>query len=224
MIVLRPDSSSAWVSIDEPLIHELVQRYGVAGLVIGKGWRPMSARSSDGAVAEWAGRSRLSYDEVPTVLHNETPASTPAVCRALQAGDSRLANELLGRPYAIAGIVQHGDKVGRTIGYRTANLVLGDYFRPRYGIYAVRGRLSGGRVVDGVANLGVRPSFDPPKELLEPHFFEFEGDLYGHNVEVELHTFIRDEAKIDSLGALKAQIDQDCRAARAALRGANRCW
>ena len=83
------------------------------------------------------------------------------------------AARLLTRPFAIQGVVQHGDKLGRTIGFPTANLALGDYLRPAYGVYAVRGHLADGRVVDGAANLGIRPQFDPPKELLEPYFFDF---------------------------------------------------
>ena len=85
------------------------------------------------------------------------------------------------------------------------------YQRPRFGVYAVRGRLADGRMLDGVANLGTRPMFDPPKELLEPYFFDFDGDLYGQTVEVELIAFLRDEAMFDDLDALKAQIARDCR-------------
>ncbi len=80
----------------------------------------------------------------------------------------------------------HGDKLGRTIGYPTANVAMGDYLRPAYGIYAVRGRLEDGRVLQGAANLGIRPQFTPLKELLEPYFFDFAGDLYGQRIEVEL--------------------------------------
>ena len=94
--------------------------------------------------------------------------------------------------------MQHGDKLGRTIGYPTANIDMGNYLRPAYGIYAVRGRLADGRVLDGAANLGIRPTFDPPKELLEPYFFDFAGDLYGQAIEVELIDYLRPEAKFDS--------------------------
>jgi riboflavin kinase / FMN adenylyltransferase len=127
------------------------------------------------------------------------------------------AARLLTRPFAIRGPVQHGDKLGRTIGYPTANVAIGDYLRPAYGVYAVRGRLADGRVVDGAANLGVRPQFDPPKELLEPYFFDFSGDLYGQAIEVELIAFLRPEAKFDTLDALIAQIDADCAQARQIL-------
>lgn len=124
---------------------------------------------------------------------------------------------MLTRPFAIRGPVLHGGKLGRTIGYPTANLDLGAYQRPRYGVYAVRGRLADGRVVDGAANLGIRPQFAPPKELLEPYFFDFAGDLYGQEIEVELIRFLRPEAKFESLEALTAQIERDCRDARGVL-------
>jgi len=113
--------------------------------------------------------------------------------------------------------VEHGDKRGRTIGYPTANLSLGHYLRPRFGIYAVRARLADGRILRGAANLGIRPTFEPAKELLEPYFFDFEGDLYGQRVEVELISFIRDEAKFGSLEALTRQMEADCREARRRL-------
>ena len=91
--------------------------------------------------------------------------------------------------------------------------------RPRYGIYAVRARLADGRVRDGAANLGIRPSFDPPKELLEPYLFDFDGDLYDQEIEVALIRHLRDEARFDSLDALTAQMDRDCAEARGVLAG-----
>jgi len=117
----------------------------------------------------------------------------------------------------IRGVVQHGDKVGRSIGFPTANLAMGGYLRPRYGIYAVTGTLPGGRVVHGAANLGVRPQFDPPKELLEPHFFDFAGDLYGQEIEVAFHHFLRGEEKFATLEELTAQIEKDCARAKSVL-------
>jgi riboflavin kinase/FMN adenylyltransferase len=132
-------------------------------------------------------------------------------------GDPLGAARLLTRPFAIEGEVRHGDQVGRTIGYPTANIDMGRYLRPAYGIYAVRGRLPDGRVLDGAANLGIRPTFDPPKELLEPYFFDFSGDLYGQCIEVELIHYLRPEAKFDQLDALMRQMDADCVKARELL-------
>ena len=153
------------------------------------------------------------------VLDGGTPVSSSRIRAALQAGDCAEATRLLTRPFAIRATVQHGAKLGRTIGFPTANLALGHYLRPRYGIYAVTGRLPDGTLLGGAANIGIRPSFDPPIELLEPFFFDFSGDLYGVEIEVALHHFLRPEAKYDSLDALTAQIAQDCDDARAALQG-----
>ena len=143
--------------------------------------------------------------------------SSSRVRDALRAGDCAAAARLLTRPFAIRGVVQHGDKVGRTIGYPTANLPLGNYLRPHYGIYAVTGHLPDGTVLKGAANIGVRPSFDPPKELLEPYFFDWSGDLYGAEIEVAFHHFLRPEAKFDSLDALTTQMARDCDRARELL-------
>jgi riboflavin kinase/FMN adenylyltransferase len=145
------------------------------------------------------------------------PVSSSRIREALQAGDCETAAALLTRPFAIEGVVEHGDKRGRELGYPTANLSLGNYLRPRFGIYAVRGRLPDGRVLNGAANLGVRPTFDPPKELLEPYFFDFAGDLYGQTIEVELISFIRPEQRFESMEALVRQMEADCAEARERL-------
>ena len=122
-------------------------------------------------------------------------------------------------PYTVRGIVQHGDKLGRTIGFPTANLSLGDYLRPAYGVYAITGRLPDGRPVKGAANMGIRPHFDPPKELLEPHFFDYAGNLYAQEIEVSFQAFLRGEAKFESMDALVAQIGRDCVEAKRILEG-----
>ena len=147
----------------------------------------------------------------------EGPVSSSRIRAALKSGDCETAAILLTRPLAIRGVVQDGDKLGRTIGFPTANLPLDQYLRPRYGIYAVRGRLPGGVIRNGAANIGIRPTFDPPKELLEPYFFDFSGDLYGQEIEVEFHHFLRPEAKFDGIDALVAQMERDCDRARELL-------
>ena len=104
------------------------------------------------------------------------------------------------------------------LGQSTANLTVEGYLRPKFGVYAVTGRiLATGEVLKGAANIGIRPQFDPPKELLEPYFFDFSGDLYGQEVEVSFVHFLRPEAKFDSLEALIEQIEADCEQARALL-------
>lgn len=143
--------------------------------------------------------------------------SSSAVREALKAGDMARATAILGRPFAIEGPVVHGDKRGRTIGVPTANVSMGDYMRPAYGIYATRTRLPDGRLIDGVASLGVRPMYELPEPLLEVWLFDFDEDLYGQTIETGLIAFLRGEMRFDSLEALKVQIAADAAAARAAL-------
>ena len=143
--------------------------------------------------------------------------SSSGVREALKAGDMERAKAILGRPFAIEGQVTHGDKRGRTIGVPTANVPMGDYMRPAYGVYATRTRLPDGRVIDGVANLGLRPMYALDEPLLEVWLFDFDGDIYGQTVETELIALLRGEMSFDSLDALKTQIDADAAAARAVL-------
>jgi riboflavin kinase/FMN adenylyltransferase len=204
----------------------LVSRVGAAGVVTGEDFTFGKGRGGDVEVLKMLGQAnRISVDSVAPVGEGGEPVSSSRIREALEAGDCATAARLLTRPFAIEGMVEHGDKRGRAIGYPTANIRLGPYLRPRFGVYAVRGRLAGPgsgpgegeRMLDGVANLGTRPMFDPPNELLEPYFFDFDGDLYGQNVEVELISFIRDEEAFDTLDALKAQIAADATEARARL-------
>jgi len=177
-------------------------------------------RGREGSIAflvEHGQAHGLAAEAVGAVRDGSGPVSSSRIRDALRAGDCEAAARLLTRPFAVQGIVQHGAKLGRALGFPTANLALGDYVRPAYGIYAVRGLLPGGRVVGGVANLGVRPSFDPPIELLEPYFFDFSGDLYGQTIEVQLASFLRPEAKFDDLETLKRAIAEDCAEARRRL-------
>jgi len=114
-------------------------------------------------------------------------------------------------------VVQRGDRRGRELGYPTANVELADYQRPKYGVYAVRVTLDDESEHPGVASLGVRPTFEPPRELLEAHLFGFEGDLYDRKIEVALHAFIREENKFESLDDLVAHMRDDEAQARTLL-------
>ncbi len=191
---------------------------GASGVVTGQDFTFGKGRGGNGAALRERGAALgMSVDAVAPVTDGDGPISSSRIRDALKAGDCAIAARLLTRPFTVEGIVQHGDKNGRLLGYPTANLDMGSYLRPRYGVYAVRGRLADGRVVDGAANLGIRPQFEPPKELLEPYFFDFSGDLYGQMLSVEFHGFIRTEARFDSLDALKDQMARDCDTARAML-------
>jgi len=191
---------------------------GVAGVVTGEDFTFGKGRSGNIEVlAELGAKYGFVAEAVVPVAEGAEAVSSSRIRDALQAGDCATATHLLTRPFAVEGVVQHGDKNGGKLGFPTANIDMGSYLRPRYGVYAVKGRLPDGRMLDGAANLGIRPQFDPPREWLEPHFFDFAGDLYGQTVEVEFHAFIRPEAKFDSLDALTLQIERDCECAREAL-------
>ncbi|MES2097065.1 MAG: bifunctional riboflavin kinase/FAD synthetase [Pseudomonadota bacterium] len=218
MAVFDFDAALAGLTAEAFVTERLVGQLGVAGVVTGEDFTFGRGRSGDIPMLRALGEEHgFTVDTIaPVQLDGETVSST-RIRDALKAGNPREAARLLTRPYTIEGVVQHGDKLGRTIGFPTANIDMANYLRPAYGIYAVRGRLSDGRLLDGAANLGVRPTFDPPKELLEPYFFDFSGDLYGQRIAVELIEFLRAEAKFDSLEALKVQMDADCDEARRVL-------
>ncbi|HWK35857.1 bifunctional riboflavin kinase/FAD synthetase [Sphingomonas sp.] len=218
MLVFDFDAALASLTAQEYAEQRLVGRIGAGGVVTGEDFTFGKGRSGDTMVLAALGDLLgFSTDIVAPVTLDGATISSSRIRSALHGGDPRGAARLLTRPFAIRGVVQPGAKLGRAIGFPTANIALGNYLRPAYGIYAVRGRLGDGRVLDGAANLGIRPSFDPPIELLEPYFFDFSGDLYGQEVEVDLVDFIRPEAKFDDLDSLKAQIAADCDAARMML-------
>ncbi|HMN52956.1 MAG TPA: bifunctional riboflavin kinase/FAD synthetase [Sphingopyxis sp.] len=218
MLVLPFDATLAATTAEDFITELLLGRYGAAGVVTGADFVFGKGRGGNVVtLADHARRLGFFTEMVAPVDDAAEVVSSSRIRDALRTGDCATATHLLTRPFTVRNVVQHGDKNGRLLGFPTANLDMGQYLRPRYGIYAVTGRLPDGRVLKGAANLGIRPSFDPPKELLEPHFFDFEGDLYGQEIDVAFHAFLRPEAKFDSMDALMAQIAADCDEARAAL-------
>ncbi len=218
MIVFRFGSELAATPAGQFISRNLIELIGAAGVVTGEDFTFGQGRGGNVSVLKEAGaRLGFSVDSVGPVSDGTGPISSSRIRDSLKAGDCETAARLLTRPFAIEGVVEHGDKRGRELGYPTANVALGPYLRPRFGIYAVRGRFGDGRLLGGAANLGIRPTFEPPRELLEPYFFGFEGDLYGQAIEVELISFLRPEAKFESLRALADQMAADCEEARRRL-------
>nr|AIA11995.1 riboflavin biosynthesis protein RibF [uncultured bacterium] len=218
MIVFRFGAELAATTAEDFVADRLVRLIGVAGVVTGEDFTFGKGRGGNAEVLKRLGAGHgLSVEAVAPVEENGEPVSSSRIREALQGGDCDTATRLLTRPFAIEGVVEHGDKRGREIGYPTANLSLGKYLRPRFGVYVVRARLPDGRQLDGAANLGIRPTFEPPKELLEPYFFDFSDDLYGQNIEVELVSFLRPEEKFDGIEMLRVQMDADCAEARRRL-------
>jgi riboflavin kinase/FMN adenylyltransferase len=154
----------------------------------------------------------------PAVTDAQGPLSSTRIRRELQDGYPERATAELGRPWAIRGIVSHGDKRGRTIGFPTANVPLGRHLEPARGVYAVTVRLADGTPCKGVANIGRRPTVNAGTESrLEVNIFDFDGDLYDSEITVALHEYIRAEVKFSGLDALKAQIAADATQARRLL-------
>jgi riboflavin kinase/FMN adenylyltransferase len=215
MLVFEFGAALAAMDAEEFIAEVLAKRIGAAGVVTGDDFTFGKGRTGDIQLLKALGAQHgVIAEAVPQVLVEDVRVSSGRIREALIAGDSGTATKLLSRDYAIEGVVQNGDARGRELGYPTANLVLGDYQRPRYGIYAVRVTLDNGIEHPGVANLGVRPTFDPPQELLETHLLDYSGDLYGRRMEVGLHAFIRPELKFDSIDALVAEMRRDEAAAR----------
>jgi riboflavin kinase/FMN adenylyltransferase len=218
MLVFGFDARLAATSAEDFVGELLASRIGAAGVVTGEDFTFGAGRSGNADVLRelgaWHG---IAAETVAPVLLDGRPVSSSSIRDALKAGDPGTATRLLTRPFAIEGVVVHGDKRGRELGWPTANVELGNYQRPAFGIYAVRVRIEDGREYDGVANIGVRPMFEPPMELLEVVLFDYEGDLYGSRIEVALRHFIRPEMKFDGLDALKTQMDADAARARQLL-------
>jgi riboflavin kinase/FMN adenylyltransferase len=192
---------------------------GVRTLVMGHDFR---AGYRGEATAEWfqreAPRLGLAIDVLEPVLGEGIRIGSGAIRDALAAGNLELAARLLGRPYSMRGKVAAGEQLGRTLGFPTANLRLARRRTPLDGIFAVRVRgIESGRALGGVASLGTRPTVGGRVPLLEAHVFDYTGDLYGRELEVEFVARLRDELRFDNMDAMVAQMHRDAAAARARL-------
>lgn len=219
MLVFNFDAELAAMPAEDFVSGLLGEQLGVSGVVTGEDFTFGQGRGGNIALLRDVGAScGITTRQVGPVMDGGMVVSSSRIRDSLKAGDPEDAARLLTRPFAIRGTVQHGDKRGREIGYPTANMEMGKYLRPRFGIYAVSVRLPGdGTLHHGAANLGIRPMFDPPRECLETYLFDFSGDLYGQEIEVSLRHFLRPEAKFDGLDALVAQMEKDCEEARRLL-------
>lgn len=217
-VVLPFDRALAAETAESFAANWLAARIGASAVVSGGDFTFGVKRSGDVAMLRELGRVHGFDAEVVAPVSDDGGAiSSTRIRTLLQSGDPAGAAALLTRPFTIAGVVVHGAKLARTLGFPTANMDLGPYLRPAYGVYAVRVRRADGSLYDGVANLGVRPMIEPPKELLEAWLFDFDGDLYGEVLAVELVAYLRPEAKLDGLAALTLQVAADAAAARVAL-------
>ncbi len=218
MLVFGFNGELASTSAEDFVGGILADRLGVAAVVTGQDFTFGRGRAGNADLLGSLGRGRgIAAEAVAPVILDGSPVSSSRIRKALEAGDPATATHLLTRPFAVEATVERGDGRGRDLGYPTANLSLGRYQKPAYGIYAVRVRLDDGSEHDGVASVGVRPMFEPPKELLEVFIFDWTGDLYGRTIEVGLTAYLRAEAKFESLDVLVSQMRDDEAEARRLL-------
>lgn len=201
----------------EEFIDRIVAGLGVRHLIIGDDFRFGRERRGDFTLLQAAGRAHgFAVEAMETLVYEGERVSSSAVREALEAGELEHAARLLGRPYCISGRVVHGEKLGRRLGYATANVQLKRLKAPLSGIFVVTAEGIGARPLEGVASLGVRPTVSASgKPTLEVYLFDYQGDLYRAHLRVNFLHKLRDEVKFDSLAALQAQIARDVAQARA---------
>lgn len=197
----------------------LVRQLGVRFLVVGDDFCFGKGRQGNFEMLQQAG-IKYGFEVVSTQSFcvQDMRVSSTEIRQALAGNDLKLASELLGRSYSISGRVSHGRKLGRTIGFPTANIPLKRCVSPVSGVYVVQASFEDRVAVGGVANIGQRPTVEGVRQQLEVHLFDFQQDLYGKALQVSLLHKLRDEQKFESFDALKAQIELDAEAARVWLR------
>ena len=223
LYALAFDAEMAAKPAPDFVMEVLVESLMVGAVVVGRDFQFGKGRAGNttmlACMGEVEGFGVTLFD--PVLAQDGDKISSTEIRDALKAGKPDVAARLLGHPWAVEGRVEHGDKRGRTIGFPTANMRLVDCLQPAFGIYAVRVKvLEDDKVVsvhDGVANFGIRPMFETTIPMLETYLFDFSGDLYGKHMSVEFVAYLRPEAKLDGLEALKAQIARDSDDARKAL-------
>lgn len=211
VLIIRFDEDFARLTADEFIQSLLIDKLKVKHLIVGDDFRFGRGRQGDIALLKKEG---LTVETQAEVIMDSARVSSTRVRLALLAGNHELANHLLGRSYFMMGRVVHGDKLGRKLGYPTANIHLHRKVSPVMGIYVVKVHGLMKKPLPGVANIGIRPTIGGTRSLLEVHLFNFNQAIYGKYVSVEFCHKLRDEERYDSLDALKAQIDIDAEQAR----------
>jgi len=223
LLVQHFDFAFAGLTAQDFVEKVLVEGLGASHVVSGYDFQFGQKRSGDCDTLLHMGRERgFGFTAVPKVVdENGIVYSSTRVRECLKNADPRGAAHVLGRPAELEGRIEHGDQRGRQLGFPTANLHLGEFIRPALGVYAIRAGMDEGletRWIDGVCNVGKRPTFDAGEDIiLEAHLFDFDGDLYGKHLRVQLIEHLRPEQKFDGLDAIKAQIALDCEKAKEIL-------
>jgi riboflavin kinase / FMN adenylyltransferase len=223
MFALTFDAAMSAMSAQDFVLDVLADGLGASCVVVGDDFRFGKGRAGDTTMLAYMGEMEGLDVVVISPVEDERHGkiSSSRIRTALKNGRPDEAAELLGHYWTIESRVEHGDRRGRLIGVPTANMRIDDYLAPAFGIYAVRATVIEddkpiGRY-DGVASFGIRPMFEVETPLFETWLFDFDGDLYGKHLAVELVAYLRPEEKFSGLDELKKQIEADAEAARAAL-------
>ena len=219
-VVMTFDQGRAGTPAQDFIHHDLIERLGIRGIAVGYDFHFGKGRiGSPSLLVAEAPRLGIEVDVQPHVDFADRPVSSSAIRAALAEGQIDEATNMLDGPWFVTGEVIHGRKLGRDLGYPTANIRLPDSCGLRHGVYAVRvGR--GAERFDAVASFGRRPTFDNGAPLLEVFLFDFAGDLYGQTLDIAFIGYIRPELKFDAIEPLIRQMDDDSARARAALAAA----
>jgi riboflavin kinase/FMN adenylyltransferase len=216
-IVMTFDAALASTTAEDFIGRILVGRFGISGAAIGFDFHFGKNRAGSPDYLRQQGAAHgFSVDVAPPLEDEGRPVSSGTVRVALSEGKVVEAGELLGAPWFVSGEVIHGDKRGRELGFPTANIRLDPACGLKHGIYAVRTSVDG-KLIDGVASFGRRPTFDDGAPLLEVFLFDYAGDLYGKTIDVAFISWVRGEEKFASIDDLKRHMDADAVQARAAL-------
>ncbi len=209
------NAAFAALSAEQFIERVLVGALRVRHVIVGDDFRFGRGRSGDLAMLQAAGETLgFTAEALGSVMLAGERVSSSGVRKALAAGDMEHAARLLGRPYVIDGQVKHGDKIGRQLGFATANLRIKHNPLPMTGVFAVEVHGLAEQPWPGVANLGIRPTVGGIRPLLEVHLFDFNRDIYGAHITVRFIHKLRDEQRFPNFDALKAQIAADAAAAR----------
>lgn len=216
LVVVEFDRAMANQTANQ-FLAQLQQARGLYSLAAGSDWRFGKMRQGDSALLKGFGlENQVAVDTVDAVLDNGDRISSTRIRQALHDGNLAAAEEMLGRPYSVISPVEQGRRLGRTLGFPTANLVPSFQQLPPNGVWVVEARLAGQDWIYGVANLGTRPTVSEEEALtLEVHLLDWEGDLYGQDLEVRFRSFLRGEEKFANLEDLQRQISHDVAGARA---------
>ncbi|HJW25190.1 MAG TPA: bifunctional riboflavin kinase/FAD synthetase [Rhodocyclaceae bacterium] len=215
-MVCRFDAAFAALSAEQFVEEVLVRGLRVRHVIIGDDFRFGKGRKGGLELLRIEGEKHgFGVEAMESVIVDGERVSSSGVREALAGGDMERAARLLGRPYVIDGRVVHGDKIGRQIGFSTANIRIKHNPLPMTGVFAVEVGGLGDQSLPAVANLGIRPTVNGTRPLLEVHLFDFDRDIYGAHLSVRFVHKLRDEQKFSSFDALKAQIALDAQAARA---------